>query len=157
MALDAAAKAVLGNRIKQVPPYNLHMTLAFAGSVSSEVAQCLAQGAAGLRLPAFELAIDHCGHWSKPRIAWIGPRHTPAELMVLVDALRSLFESCGLQVETRAYQPHVTLARKINVLSDEAQLHTPILWSIRSFSLIESVTDPRGVRYQPLMHWPLEG
>ena len=156
-ALDAAGKSVLGKRIKRVPASNLHITLAFAGSVSDEVAACLVEGAAGLRLPPFQLEIDHCDHWPRPRIAWIGPTQTPPELLALVGALRAVFESCGLQAETRAYQPHVTLARKISKLPKDARLHTPVCWSIRSFSLVESVTDPLGVRYQPRVHWRLEG
>ena len=156
-ALDAAGKSVLGKRIKRVPASNLHITLAFAGSVSDEVAACLAEGAAGLRLPPFHLEIDHCDLWPRPRIAWIGPTHTPPELLELVGALRTVFESCGLQAETRAYQPHVTLARKVSKLPRDARLHDTVSWSIRSFSLVESVTEPRGARYYPRAHWRLEG
>jgi 2'-5' RNA ligase len=156
-ALDAAGQSVLGKRIKRVPADNLHITLAFAGSVSDEVAACLAEQAAGLRLPAFQLEIDCCDIWPRPRIAWIGPAHTPPALMELVGALRVVFETCGLQAETRAYQPHVTLARKISRLPKDARLQNPVCWSIRSFSLVESVTDPDGVRYQPRVHWRLEG
>jgi len=155
-ALAAAGTALLDVRHQQVPVTNLHMTLAFAGSVPAAVAQCLAAEAATLRSPPFEMLIDHGGHWRKPRIAWIGPSHTPAELLQLVAALRRLFGRCGLPAETRAYQPHITLARKVSV-PQEAELHTPIRWSIRSFSLIESVAGSRGVEYRPLLHWPLEG
>ncbi len=156
-ALDAAGKAVLGKRIKRVSAANLHITLAFAGSVSDDVAACLSEQAAGLRLPPFSLEIDHCGVWPRPRIAWIGPAHSPPELMDLVGALRIVFATCGLQAETRAYQPHVTLARKISKLPVNARLPSPVPWSIRSFSLVESVTEPNGVRYLPRVHWRLEG
>jgi 2'-5' RNA ligase len=155
-ALDAAGRSVLGKRIKRIPATNLHITLAFAGSVNDEVAACLADGAASLELAAFQLEIDRCDHWPRPRIAWIGPTHVPPGLMTLVGALRNVFEGCGLQAETRAYQPHVTLARKIGKLPKNAQLHDPVSWSISSFSLVESVTDQSGVRYQPRAHWRLE-
>ena len=155
-ALDETGKSLLGKRIKRVPAANLHLTLAFAGPVTASVRQCLESAAATIQVAPFELSIDHCGHWPRPRIAWIGPTHVPPGLWSLVGGLRTAFESCGLQVETRPYQPHVTLARKISKLANESPI-TPVAWSIRSFSLVESVTHPRGVRYQRLVSWTLEG
>jgi 2'-5' RNA ligase len=155
-ALDATGKSLLGKRIKRVPAANLHLTLAFAGSVTASVRRCLESSAGAIQLTPFDLTIDQCGHWHRPRIAWIGPTHTPSGLWSLVGAMRTAFESCGLQAETRPYQPHMTLARKISRLTNDTPI-TPVPWSIRSFSLIESVTDPRGVRYQRLVSWALEG
>jgi 2'-5' RNA ligase len=155
-ALDKAGKSLLGKRVKRLPAANLHLTLAFAGSVTGSVRHCLESAAGNIQLVPFDLSINQCGHWRRPRIAWIGPTHTPPGLWALVGALRTTFEACGLQTDTRPYQPHVTLARKISRLEIHAPI-TPVSWSIRSFSLIESVTDPRGVRYQRLVSWALEG
>jgi 2'-5' RNA ligase len=156
-ALDSASRQVLGKRIRRVPPANLHITLAFAGSVEADIARCLTEAADSIRVAPFELLIDRVGHWPGPRIAWIGPEQRPAALLQLVLALREAFTACGLQAETRAYQPHVTLARKIGRLPDGAALHDPLPWSISAFSLVESVTDPAGVRYYPRASWPLTG
>jgi 2'-5' RNA ligase len=155
-ALDEAGKSLLGKRVKRVPAANLHLTLAFAGSVTASVRHCLEAAAAGIQVAPFELCFDHCGHWPRPRIAWIGPTQVPPALWSLVGGLRTVFESCGLHVETRPYQPHVTLARKVGSLANDTTI-TAVPWSIRSFSLVESVTDPRGVRYQRLVSWTLEG
>jgi len=155
-ALDEAGRSLLGKRIKRIPAANLHITLTFAGSVTSGVRQCLETAAGTLRPAPFDLLLDTCGFWPRPRIAWIGPARTPPALWSLVGGLRTVFETCGLQVETRPYQPHVTLARKISRLKNDT-LVTPVPWSIRSFSLIESVTDPRGASYRRLVSWTLEG
>ena len=155
-ALEETGKSLLGKRIKRVPAAKLHLTLAFAGSVTASVRRCLESSASAIQLAPFDLTIDHSGHWHRPRIAWIGPTHTPSALWSLVGSLRTVFESCGLQAETRPYQPHVTLARKISRLANDTSI-TPVPWSIGSFSLVESVTDPRGVRYQRLVSWALEG
>jgi 2'-5' RNA ligase len=155
-ALDAAGKSLLGKRVKRVAASNLHLTLAFAGAVSTGVRRCLETAAGDIRLPSFDLVIDHSDYWRRPRIAWIGPTHVPPTLWSLSGALRTAFESCGLQAETRPYLPHVTLARKVGGLPDVAP-PGPVPWSIRSFSLVESVTEARGVRYQRLVSWPLEG
>jgi 2'-5' RNA ligase len=155
-ALDAAGQSLLGKRVKRIPAANLHMTLAFAGSVTASTRQCLEAAAGNLQLAPFDLTIEQCGYWHRPRIVWLGPVHAPPALWSLAGGLRAAFEACGLPVETRPYQPHVTLARKISRLTHDTPI-TPVHWSIRSFSLIESVTDPRGARYQRLVSWTLEG
>ena len=154
--LDQAGKELLGKRIKRVPPANLHITLAFAGSVMTPVRHCLETAADTIRARAFALTINHVGHWPGPRITWIGPRQVPAGLWSLVEVLRNTFDECGLQRETRAYLPHVTLARKTSKPCTATHID-PVPWSIRHFSLVESVTDPQGARYQVLKTWSLDG
>jgi 2'-5' RNA ligase len=155
-ALEEASRSLLGKRVKRIPATNLHITLAFAGSVTASVRHCLETAAGNLTLAPFDLMLDHSGYWHRPRIAWLGPTHTPPALWSLVGGLRTVFETCGLPVETRPYQPHVTLARKISRLANDAPV-TPVPWPIRSFSLVESVNTPHGVNYQPLVTWALEG
>jgi 2'-5' RNA ligase len=159
-ALAQTATELLGKRIKRVAAANLHLTLAFAGAVTAPVRQCLEAAAADIQGAAFDLCIDHVGYWPGPRIAWIGPTHTPPALWSLAGRLRTALEDCGLQTETRPYQPHITLARKISratsIQHGTTQLD-PVHWSISAFSLVESVTAPRGVSYRRLVSWTLEG
>jgi len=144
------------HRVKRVPPANLHLTLAFPGSVTEPVQHCLETGADRVVVPPFELQIDAAGHWPRPRITWIGPTRIPAGLWSLVTALREVMQACGMVPETRPYQPHITLARKTNPGTVAGEFE-PIRWSIRHFSLVESVTDPAGAKYRPLRRWELEG
>ena len=153
--LRQASAGLLGKRIKQVPPDNLHLTLAFAGTVSAPVRACLEAAAGELRCPAFDLGIDHVGHWPRPRIFWIGPTHTPPALWSLAGQLRTLLGDCGLQTETRPYQPHMTLARNIGKPPATTQIDA-VRWSIRQFCLLESVSGARGVSYRRLVSWALE-
>ena len=155
-ALAQASRELLGNRVKRVPEANLHVTLAFAGPVTAAVRQCIEHQAAGIRAAAFELTLEHVGHWPRPRILWAGPTHTPPELWSLVGGLRSAFEACGLTRETRPYQAHVTLARKIS-RAPQATSIEPVRWSISDFCLVESVTGPLGASYRVLVSWKLEG
>jgi len=160
---DAAVREALATvsgqqlrRVKRVPPANLHLTLVFVGPVTEPVQQCLEAGAGRIVAPPFDLQVDHAGHWPRPRISWIGPTRIPAGLWTLVTALREAQAACGLEPEIHPYQPHVTLARKTPSASVVGEFG-PIHWSIRQFSLVESVTDPAGVRYLPLRGWALEG
>ena len=154
-ALHQASMDLLGKRIKRISQDNLHLTLAFAGTVTAPVRACLEAGAGKLRCPAFELSIDHAGHWPRPRIIWIGPTHTPPALWSLAGQLHALLGDCGLQSETRPYLPHITLARKVS--KPPASAHIDAMhWSIRHFCLLESVSGARGVSYRRLVSWTLE-
>ena len=155
-ALAQSSQALLGKRVRRVPEANLHITLAFVGPVTAVVRQCLEQQAAQIRGTPFELTLEHVGHWARPRILWAGPRHTPPALWSLVGGLNSAFDACGLARETRPWQAHVTLARKIS-RPPVATAIEPILWSISNFCLVESVGGPQGVSYRIVASWTLEG
>jgi len=152
--LDQSAGELLGKRVKRVVASNLHITLAFAGSVSGAVRSCLEAAADDIHVPRFELCIDRVGHWPRPRILWAGPTHIPGELWSLAGALRQTLEDCGIETGTRPFHPHVTLARKVSKCPEGAGF-PPLHWSISHFSLVESVTDPAGVRYRVLRSWTL--
>lgn len=155
-ALAGSSRELLGKRVKRVPETNLHITLAFAGPVTGTVRQCLEQQAAGIRGAPFELAIERVGHWPRPRILWAGPVQTPPELWSLVSDLNRAFEACGLARETRPWQAHVTLARKISRAPATTAIE-PVHWSISDFCLVESVSGPQGASYRVLASWKLEG
>ena len=154
-ALSQSATGLLGKQVQRVPDANLHLTLAFVGAVMAPVRQCLEAAAADIHCPAFQLRIDAAGHWPKPRIFWIGPGDTPPALWSLASSLRTALADCGLQTETRPYQPHITLSRKIKRAPLAAQ-PDPVDWSIRHFCLLESVIGPRAASYQILGCWKLE-
>jgi len=152
--LEVASRELLGRRTRLPPADKLHVTLAFAGSVTAPIRRCLEQAAADIIVAPFELCIDRAGHWPRPRILWVGPTRTPPELWQLVRALREVFEACGLQPEKRPYQAHVTLARKIGRAPQPADFE-PVRWSIGDFCLVESVTDAAGAQYRLLQRWKL--
>lgn len=155
LALQQTATDLLGKRIKRVPAANMHITLAFAGAVTASVRDCLEVAAGDVCCPAFDLCIDHVGHWRGPRIFWVGPTHTPPALWLLAGQLRTVLGGCGLQTESRSYQPHITLARKISKAPVKTQT-APVHWSVRRYCLVESVTGPCAASYQVLATWMLD-
>lgn len=152
--LQAVSRELLGKRVRRVSANNYHLTLAFAGSVTAEVRRCLEQAADGIRAEPFSLLIDRAGHWPRPRVVWAGPTHVPPELWSLVGSLREAFTHCGLTPESRPYHAHITLARKAAKAPGKTDLES-MTWSIGDFCLVESDTDPAGVRYRVLRHWKL--
>jgi len=154
-ALDAAGLELAGRRVRRVPAANLHLTLAFAGSVTGAVQACMEAAAPTVSVPPFELVIDTVGHFPRPRILWLGASAVPPALESLANGLRRALVDCGLAPEIRTFQAHVTLARKFGQPLPERPF-TPVTWAVGDFALVESVHTDSGARYLPLRSWPLE-
>jgi 2'-5' RNA ligase len=152
--LDETARALLGKRVKRVSAGNLHITLAFLGGIDAGQQSCFKQAAAAIRMPSFVLTLDHAGYWERPRIFWLGSRHPTPALLNLAMTLHTALIPCGFTPEPRAYNPHVTLARKYTgrVPDDPPNAVT---WQVENFSLVESLTRQEGAVYRVLETWPL--
>ena len=137
-----------------VPGQNLHITLAFLGSLDSEVVSNLRQGAASINTGPFSLQLDELGWWRKPRVIWLAASQVPAALLELVTALNSLLLPQGIRPDSRPYQAHLTVARKAAAKPRELDFK-PIDWRISSFCLVQSNTLPAGAVYEVIETWPL--
>ncbi|MBD9504370.1 RNA 2',3'-cyclic phosphodiesterase [Pseudomonas sp. BGr12] len=131
---------------------NLHLTLAFLGSVPRGRKAELR--AIGERLPrqGFNLELDHIARWNNG-ILHLAPSNAPAALHGLVHALREELHTSGFEVEHRPFHPHITLARHTH--------HTPaaaasFLLPARAVTLFSSENSPTGVRYRAIGEWPLD-
>ena len=153
--IDSRAHKLIGKRAKRVSSHNLHITLAFLGPVPRGQRDCYEQAAAGIEAQAFTLSLQRIGHWPKPRILWLGPSQQPEELLALVQNLNVALSTCGFAPETRPYQAHMTLARKVDRPLPLLDIE-PIDWQVDSFALVKSVTAPDGACYQVLEHWSLQ-
>ncbi|WP_447747706.1 RNA 2',3'-cyclic phosphodiesterase [Pseudomonas nicosulfuronedens] len=131
---------------------NLHLTLAFLGSVPRGRKAELR--AIGERLPrqGFSLELDHVARWNNG-ILHLAPSSVPAVLHELVQVLREELHAGGFEVEHRPFHPHITLARHTH--------HTPaatasFLLPAHAVTLFSSENSPTGVRYRAIGEWPLE-
>ena len=142
--------AVCGGRPTR--PENLHVTLAFLGSVEearlAEVER--AADTAGLR--ACTLILDRPGYWKHNRIAWAGASVVPGELDVLVAELRSALARSHIGFDSKGFVSHVTLLRDAREPKAMPALQQ-IPWDIDGFALVRSLTLPRGSRYEVLKSW----
>lgn len=150
--MAALAASVAGRR--RVRDANLHLTLAFLGA--TDPARLAAYGAAlaDLTVPALELVLDRYGYWPAPRILWLGSSGTPPELYELVADLHRRLRGCGFAPERRAFQAHITLARKFPGPAPERPPAAPVLWRIGDVALVESLAGKRGSDYRVLRRWP---
>ncbi|MDN4526558.1 RNA 2',3'-cyclic phosphodiesterase [Fictibacillus fluitans] len=99
-----------------VHPDDLHITLSFLGQAEITKVRPLKEILHGelLDIPAFTLTLSDPGFFGKkqqPRIFWLGVEKEPA----LIELQKKVHHSCeqaGFTLESRAYSPHVTLAKR---------------------------------------------
>lgn len=133
---------------------DLHLTLHFLGQVdAARLGELHATGAAA-RARRFVLVLDEIGYWPRPQVLWAGAGSLPGELPALHGALGEALRAQGFATEDRAYQPHVTLARKVRHRPPVGPL-APVSWCVEQLALVESV--PGQVpAYRPLARWTLD-
>ena len=111
---SAIPGVVTGSRGRRIPQENLHITLAFLGSVDVEHQACLERVASTIQTPAFTLTLDQAGFWPRKGILWAGGT-PPDGLRALVRVLHQGLAGCGFEPDTRPFQAHVTLARDVRL------------------------------------------
>lgn len=139
---------------RRVRAGNLHITLAFLGSVDASTQGCLERAADAIAVPSFTLRLDRLGFWRRPRVVWLGTEQAPPELLALASELKKAMLGCGLEPDTRPFRTHLTMLRKAHRTPRVAR--TPVLeWSVSRFVLVASETRSEGASYTLLRQWPL--
>src|SRR5947209_11546856 len=147
-------------RIHWSPPANLHITSKFIGWWPDErVAEVNAALSGIASMPVLRVHIRKVGFFPNPhspRIFWCGVE--AAGLETLAAATDAATSALGIASESRAFSPHLTLARikeKLNLQPlREAIAAEPNLdfgsFEARSFFLYQSVLRPTGSVYTKL-------
>ena len=133
-----------------VPAGNLHMTLAFAGSVDAGTRDCLMQRAADVHGEPCAVQLDRLGRFSRG-LMWVGPQTCPAPLATLARSLSGLLEDCGLEPDPRPFHAHITLVRAMRSRLPEAAAPNHV-WQLDRFCLVCSRP---GQGYEVLRTFPL--
>lgn len=149
---DLAREAGVGGR--PVAPVRLHMTLAFLGDLDESAVEPLCAAAGRIRGTAFVLEMARLGHFYRTGVAWVGPESTPTALADLAADVQKAAASAGIRLRSRRFRPHVTLARRAERPSSW-HVDRPICWTVRGFSLTESVRGEGKAVYRGVARWPL--
>ena len=131
---------------------NLHLTLAFLGSVEEARAAEVERAASEVAPRAVTLVLDRPGYWKHNRIAWAGAATVPAGLDAFVAELRSALARSHIGFDPKGFVSHVTLLRDAREPRAIPPL-APIEWHLDGFALVQSVTSPRGSRYEIRKSW----
>lgn len=138
-----------------LPDSNLHLTLHFVGNVSVEKMQCLHNQAKHVIAEPFNIKLNHYGYFQRPKIIWMGLEKVDTNLLSLHTNLASNLKPCGYNAEQRAFNPHLSLIRKVPQ-PDGLERFTAIYWQVNEFVLVESVSTEAGVQYKVIQHYPLQ-
>jgi len=137
--LDAQARWDWPRRAVLVPPGRLHLTLHFLGEVAEAEAAALRE-----RLPAlpepFELQLGAPAVWP-PGTAVLEAQALSPGLAALHAALADTLRRVGLGTESRAFRPHVTLARHARGARLPSTLPT-WHWPVHGYALVHSRSGP---------------
>lgn len=132
---------------------DLHLTLHFLGPIDSRRVEALRALGARCDGGAFALVLDAIGHWSGPQVMWAAPTSVPGELVALHARLGEGLQALGYPTESRAFRPHVTLARKVRRIAGAGPL-APLTWPVREIALVESRPGAAPM-YRPVARWVL--
>jgi 2'-5' RNA ligase len=139
---------------RRVRDANLHLTLIFLGATAPDRLVAYEAALADLPIPALDLVLNRYGYWPQSRILWLGSSCTPPELYELVAELHRRLRGCGFVPERRAFQAHITVARRFTGPVSTTLLERPVRWRVNEVALIESLPSREGSRYEVLRRWP---
>ena len=151
LELVRLSRSIEAKGFRPVQPQNVHVTLVFLGNVDTASELLVKHSVAGISAKPFVLTFDRLSYWSRPKVLCLSCSQLVDEVEMLVAALNREVASCGLQTDTRPYQPHITLARHAKYLPDIK--FEPIVWRAESFCLVESCSEPGGVNYKVRQQW----
>ncbi|MFW2543222.1 RNA 2',3'-cyclic phosphodiesterase [Primorskyibacter sp. 2E107] len=157
----SAVQDRLPGDLRRVPEENLHLTMAFLGDVSEDLAQAAHEGLETIRAPKVDLALTGATvYGGRHGQALALEAEGEAPLHELHDRIRARLRGAGVTLERRRFRPHVTLARlpgRVDpgpALAALCTAHVPS-FSAHSFSLIQSTLHDAGAIYEPLATYPL--
>jgi 2'-5' RNA ligase len=158
IASAMSAAAASGGR--PIPAGNLHVTLAFLGSVGrARLDSLCAVAREQVRGAPVRLCFQTLQHWARPQIlcATADPAAVEASgAAALATRLREATLAAGFSPDLKPFHAHVTVARKVARAPAEQSM-TPVSWNCTGFALVMSTTVPGGSVYSALETYPLDG
>lgn len=140
--MQATRNAARSSGGRPVPSQNLHVTLAFLGSVRQQRQPELAgiaRQAVASRLGGETLAFDHLEYWRAAQLLCALPAAPPAWAAALARGLQDLLARREFAPDLKPFRPHVTVVRKVSRPGRITSIH-PVVWSFTAIALVESRT-----------------
>jgi len=131
-------------------PDQWHVTLAFLGEVGSADPLYAGLAAVAAAHAPFRLQLAGGGSFGR-RVTWSGVGGDVAELRALASDVQAACRVAGVQLEERAYRPHLTVGRIDRQLLSS---YVGPVWDVREFQLVHSVLGQRAV-HTVLRSFPL--
>lgn len=140
----------------------LHLTLRFIGEVDRRTAEDVAAELERVRAAPFELALAGLGSFDHRRggAVWAGIE-PKAPVAALAAKIERACQSAGIAAETRAFHPHITIARWSGHRPAAARAFLAgrrlesAAWPVTGYTLFESRLSRHGAHYEPVADYPL--
>ena len=155
-------------RVRWTKPAQAHFTLKFLGEQPQESVNVIGAAAREVASGASPFSITLAGLGGfpdnrRPRVLWIGVGTGSTEMTDLAGRLDALLEAAGFAGETRAFSPHLTLARlktRAEGLAAARMIELGPADEIAAFratrfALMQSVPASDGVKYVALESFDL--
>jgi 2'-5' RNA ligase len=157
---QAVRKGARAGGGRPVPPSNLHVTLAFLGSVAERRLPELDEAAREVALEhagePLELSFDHLEHWRAAHLLCALADEASEPVAALAGRLQARLAASGFAPDLKPFRPHVTVVRKVSRPGRSEQIH-PVVWSFTELALVESRTLTSGALYSVVESYPLCG
>ncbi|WP_310476324.1 RNA 2',3'-cyclic phosphodiesterase [Sandarakinorhabdus sp.] len=155
-ALLASMGGVAGARWQRAE--QLHLTLRFIGEVDRHTAADIAAALGRVNIRPFTAELGEPGlfdHRGRIDALWVGVR--PADALAgLAKAINAALASVGIAPDSRAFVPHITLARGRSMIGVSNWPQGPIpriAWPVAGFALFESQMGKDGSDYSIIARW----
>jgi len=160
----SARLAPLAPHVRWTATDNTHLTLKFIGEVEESRETEIKAALAPLRRPQpIRVVFRGLGFFiTRHRIVLFGNAEESAALTALAADVEGALHPVGVASETRAYRPHVTLARiqndaSVNGLMTEVRKLGGVDFGVAEFHeffLVQSTLRPQGALHTPLARFP---
>jgi 2'-5' RNA ligase len=151
--IDLLNQSLFCKHLKKVRPSNLHVTLAFMGRVDEKTEWAIRQSIPDITAKPITIFFDQLSSWSDASVLCLTSSKQPQQIIDLAEQLKIVIGDCGVELDRRPYNAHVTLARRAQ--PNPTTILTSVCWQAISFALVESASTARGVEYQVRESWPL--
>ena len=148
-------------RVRWVRREQFHITLKFLGELEQGVIDEVIDALAPMKsFTPFTVELNHIGAFpnlNSPRVLWLGGDKGAVELGRLAKRVNDvLYETAGLERESKKFTAHLTLARLKDSVLPEALVkrlgEVPVLsWECSELVLMKSLLTPQGPIYSQLM------
>ena len=155
----------LGGDLKRVERENIHLTLKFLGIVSASKLEEVTSALAKVTFPPFSLEIKGAGAFpnlKRMNVIWVGIGDGWSQVELIFEQTEKLLHQLGFSRETRAFSPHITVARvKSGRKRDEIAAFLGHLtdesfgnFTVENIRLKQSILSRSGPKYSTLFEAP---
>jgi len=140
---------------RRIPLQNYHMTVAFLGETDENALESVAQMMEPFSHSAFDITLNEVSYWASSDVLVIRPSATPEPLQALNKKCRKIANRIGAKGGAKNFEPHLTLARKLQSPPSAALLESEFSFRVSSLELWSSVRKSDGAHYSTLGTWEL--